>query len=228
MYESMLFLHWKQIRHPLALMVVASFALPLMAVRGLGITPGMEGAEMEAYRFVSEFQIWLPFFPLLAGGIGMTLALSAWNWDHQLNHVYALSLPVTRWEYTLQKMLAGMTLAVLPAVGLWLGSHLAAASLALPQGLNAYPDELAVRFLFAILLSYALLFSMAAGTIKTTLWIVGVALGFVFFGSIMNDVLAPYVDFFSRHHVVETVGQWFTEAPGPFEVFTGSWSLIDV
>lgn len=228
MYESMLFLHWKQIRHPLALMVVASFALPLMAVRGLGITPGMEAAEMEAYRFVSEFQIWLPFFPLLAGAIGMTLALSAWNWDHQLNHVYALSLPVTRWEYTLQKMLAGMTLAVLPAAGLWLGSHLAAASLDLPGGLNAYPDELAVRFLFAILLSYALLFSMAAGTIKTTLWIVGVALGFIFFGSIVNDVLAQYVDFFSRHHVVETVGQWFVEAPGPFEVFTGSWSLIDV
>ena len=29
MYQSLLFLHWKQIRHVLALLVVASFALPL-------------------------------------------------------------------------------------------------------------------------------------------------------------------------------------------------------
>lgn len=228
MYKSMLFLHWKQIRHALALMVVASFALPLMAIRGLGTVPGMDGSGLEAYRFIAEFEVWLPFFPFLAGAVGVTLALSAWNWDHQLNHVYALSLPVTRWEYTLQKMLAGMTLALLPAAGLWLGATLAAASIDLPEGLHAYPSELAVRFLFAILLTYALLFSMAAGTLKTTLWIVGLALGFIFFGSILNDVLAQYVDFFSRIHVVEVVGKWLVNAPGPFEVFTGSWSLIDV
>lgn len=228
MYKSMLFLHWKQIRHVLALLVIASFALPLMAVGGLGSTPGMEGAGLEAYRFIAGFEAWLPFFPILAGSIGVVLGLSAWNWDHQLDHVYALSLPVTRWDYTLQKMLAGATLAFLPAVGLWLGSHLAAASIDLPEGLRAYPDELAVRFFFAILLLYSLLFAMAAGTIRTTLWIIGIALGFIFFGSMVNDLLAPHVDFFARVHVVEAVGQWMVDAPGPFQVFTGSWSLIDV
>ena len=228
MYKSMLFLHWKQIRHVLALLVIASFALPLMAVRGLGSPAGMDGTGMEAYRFVAEFQAWLPFFPILAGSVGIILALSAWNWDHQLEHVYALSLPVTRWEYTLRKMLAGATLILLPAAGLWLGSHLAAASVDIPEGLNAYPDELAVRFLAASLLAYSLLFAMAAGTVRTTLWVVGIFLGFVFFGSILNDALAQYYDFFGRVHVVEEVGLWMTEAPGPFEVFTGSWSLIDV
>lgn len=228
MYRSMLFLHWKQIRHVLALLVIASFALPLMAVRGLGSLPGLPDGGVEAYRFVAEFHTWLPFFPLLAAGVGITLALSAWNWDHQLGHVYALSLPATRWEYTLQKMLAGATLAVLPVVGLWLGGHLAAASIQIPEGLNAYPDELAVRFFFGILLAYAFFFAMAAGTIKTALWVLGGALGFLFFGAVLNDFLAQYFAFFARVHVVTEVVEWLAAAPGPFEVYTGSWALIDV
>lgn len=229
MYKSMLFLHWKQIRHVLVLLVVASFALPLMAVHGLGsAAPGMDVPSLEAYRFVTNFQAWLIFYPLLAAGIGITLALSAWNWDHQLNHVYALSLPITRWEYTLHKMLAGATLAAVPVVGMWLGSHAAVASIEIPEGLNAYPDELAVRFLFAILLAYAAFFAAAAGTVRTTLWVVGSILFFIFFGAIANDVLGYYLAYFSRVHVVESVIQWMAFAPGPFEVFTGSWSLIDV
>jgi hypothetical protein len=228
MYKSMLFLHWKQIRHALALAVVGSFALPLMMVNGLGTPPGMDSMSLEAYRIVGAMENRLGFFPLLALGIGVTLALSAWNWDHQLNHVYALSLPMTRWEYTLQKMLAGATLAVLPAAGLWLGAHLAVMSIDLPEGLNAYPNQLAVRFLFATLLAYAGLFSMAAGTTKTTLKICAVVLGFVFLGSMANDYLAVYYPYFERVHVVESVFEWMMYAQGPFEVFTGNWSLIDV
>ena len=228
MYKSLLFLHWKQIRHVLVLMVVASFALPLMSVEGLGTTPGMDASGLEAYRIIAGFQAWLIFFPLLAAGVGITLALSSWNWDHQLKHVYALSLPITRWEYTLQKMLAGATLALVPVAGLWIGSHVAIASIDLPDGLNAYPNELAIRFLFAILLAYSAFFAAAAGTVKTTLWVVGSILAFVLLGTIANDVLGYYVDYFSRVHVVENVLQWMAYAPGPFEVFTGSWSLIDV
>ena len=50
----------------------------------------------------------------------------------------------------------------------------------------------------------------------------------LFLGTIANDALGYYVDYFSRVHVVENVLQWMAYAPGPFEVFTGSWSLIDV
>lgn len=228
MYKSMLFLHWKQVRHALVLLVMASFGLPLLTVTGLGTPPGTESASLEAYRFIEGFQDWLMFFPMLASGIGLTLALTAWNWDHQLNHVYALSLPMTRWEYTLQKLLAGLTLALLPAAGMWLGALLAAASLTLPEGLNAYPTELAVRFFFAILLAYALVFALAAGTVRTTLILFGILFGGLFFGAIAGDLLATRVEFFARVDVVEAVANWFAYAPGPFEVFNGSWSLIDV
>jgi len=228
MYKSMLFLHWKQIRHALAIAAVASFALPVMMVNGMGTPPGMDALSLEAYRLVGGVESWLMFFPLLALGIGVTLALSSWNWDHQMNHVYALSLPVTRWEYTLQKLLAGMTLAMIPAAGLWLGAHVAAASISLPEGLHAYPNELAVRFSFAILVAYAILFSMAAGTTATTLKVTGTVLALVFFGAMANDYLAIYSPFFDRVHVVRAVLEWMLQAPGPFEVFTGNWSLIDV
>jgi hypothetical protein len=228
MYTSMLFLHWKQIRVPLLLAVVAAFALPLLAIDGLGTPPGMDVASMDAYRVVTSVQAWQTYFPLLAFAVGVIMALSAWNWDHQGRHVYALSLPMTRWEYSLHKMLAGMTLCALPAAGLWLGAHVAVASIDLPVGLNAYPDELAGRFLFAMLLAYSVLFAMAAGTIRTTLWLVGGVIGFVVIGTIGNDVLGAYFVYFQQMHVVQSVFEWVMSGPGPFEVFSGNWSLIDV
>ena len=228
MFKSMLFLHWKQARPGLALAIVASFALPIIAVEGLGRPVGRNAASVDAYRFIAAFDSWLPLFPLLALGVGVVLALSAWNWDHQLKHVYALSLPMTRWEYTLKKLLAGVTLCAAPAAAMWVGAHLAAASIDLPTGLKAYPNELSIRFLFATLISYSVWFALAAGTIRTTAWVVGSCLGFMFFGLIANDVLSTYFVYFEQVVVVEEIINWLMHAPGPFEVFTGNWSLIDV
>lgn len=228
MYTSMLFLHWKQIQYVLPFFAIGAFALPLLAVTGLGTPPGMDTASLDAYRYLAQFETWLPFFPLLACGIGATLALSSWNWDHQLNHVYALSLPMNRWEYTLHKLVAGATLCLIPAAGLWIGANLAAASVTLPTGLQAYPNQLAIRFFFATFLAYSLLFAMAAGTIRTTVWVAGTVFGFFFFGLMANDLLADYFIYFSRVNVVQNVVEWLLTSPGPLEVFTGNWSLIDV
>jgi hypothetical protein len=228
MAQSMLFLHWKQVRMPLVPFVIAAFGLPLMTVQGLGTPPGMAATSLEAYRFVDSVGAWLPFFPLLAAAVGITLALSAWNWDHQLNHVYALSLPLTRTEYALHKMAAGAVLALVPAAGMWLGAHVAAASIVLPSGLHAYPNALAIRFLMATLLTYAVFFALASGTIKTTLWVVTAIVSFFVVGTLGSELLAPYVRVFASTNIVQEVVTWVTHAPGPFEVFTGSWSLIDV
>jgi len=228
MYQPMLYLHWKQVRLALIPFIVAAFGLPLMAVQGLGLVPGMDGPSLEAYRFMSEVQLWLPFFPALAGGIGVTLALTAWNWDHAHRHVYALSLPLTRVEYTMLKMGAGAALALLPAAAFWMGAHVAAMSITIPEGLNAYPNHLALRFFLAILLSYSLLFAMAAGTIRTTIQIVSAVVVFVVAGNIATELLAPYFDLLTRTNIVEFAFEMMMEAPGPFAVFTGNWSLIDV
>lgn len=228
MYRSMLFLHWKQIRLALIPLAMAAFGLPLIVIEGMGTPAGMSTASVDAYTFMGGVDIWLPMFPLLAAAIGTTLALSAWNWDHQLKHVYALSLPISRWEYTAAKFVAGAVLALIPAVGLWLGAHAASASISLPEGLHAYPDELALRFALAVLLSYGLFSAMAAGTVRTTLIVASVAIGFVVFGTMAGEVLGTRYVWFAQNNVVESFVVWLAQAPGPFEVFGGSWSLIDV
>lgn len=227
MYQPMLYLHWKQIKIALIPFVVAAFALPLLSVQGMG-APGDTGQEMMAFVLLGMNQAWLPVFPALAAGIGITLALSAWNWDHQLNHVYALSLPLPRWEFTMLKMGAGAVLTTLPSLSFWLGSHLATASVTLPAGLHAYPDALALRFFLAILLSYGLFFALAAGTVKTTITVVSGLFLFLVVGGSLNDYLGNFFEFFQHTDVVQAFFDGLASTHGPLEVFTGSWTLFDV
>lgn len=228
MYQPMLFLHWKQIRVGLIPLALASFGLPLLIVQGLGSVPGLAGPGLDAYRLARDFSGWSFFFPVLAAAIGMTLALSAWNWDHQLKHVYALSLPVARWEYAMLKMGAGAVLALVPATALWLGAHLAVASVNIPAGLHAYPNQLALRFLIAILISYAAIFAMAAGTIKTTIWVASAFFAFLILSSVSADFLAQHTVLFQQQDPFTWVTHLLFNSRGPFEVFNGHWVLIDV
>jgi hypothetical protein len=227
MVQPMLLVHWKQARLILIPFVVAAFGLPLLAVQGFGGV-GDDGVSMEAYRFLSSYQVWLPYFPMLAAAVGGVLALTSWNWDHQLGHVYALSLPVARWEYAMLKMGAGATLVIVPVAALWVGAHVASASVTLPEGIRAYPNQLAFRFFAATMISYALFFAMAAGTIRTTVWIVSAVMALVIGGNVLVVVLEPYVPALDDVNVVQTVLGWLLRAGGPFAVFTGNWALIDV
>ena len=43
-----------------------------------------------------------------------------------------------------------------------------------------------------------------------------------------NDFLANYFEYFARVHVVGEFYEWLARTPGPFEVFSGNWALIDV
>ena len=226
MYQPMLFLHWKQIKVALIPFMIAAFGLPLLSVQGMGgaTTPGGQAA----YDYLVGAQLWVTAFPLLAGAIGITLALSSWNWDHQLNHVYALSLPVPRWRYATLKMGAGALLAALPAAAFWVGAHVAAASLTLPEGLHAYPNALALRFFLAELVCYAILFAMAAGTIRATLVIVTTCLLLLFASGSLNGFLGREFELFQDVNVLQAFMDVLVGPHGPFEVFSGSWVLIDV
>jgi len=227
MYQPMLFIHWKQIRVALIPFVVASFGLPLVMVHWLGSSPGAQNGMM-AYRIVTQSAQWSGLFPILAAAIGVTLALSAWNWDHQLGHVYALSLPVPRWTYAGLKMGAGAVLALLPATAFWIGALLASASVTLPPGLHAYPTLLAIRFFAAILLSYAILFAMAAGTVRTTVWVVTSIALLLIVAGLSRNLLASHFVVFQRMTPLEWVVHALTSLPGPFRIFSGNWLLIDV
>ncbi len=228
MYQPMLFIHWKQIRVALIPFVIASFGLPLVTVHGLGTPPVGSGINTLAYHVVDQTRIWAMFYPVLAAAIGATLALSSWNWDHQLGHVYALSLPIPRWEYATLKMGAGAVLALLPAGALWIGALVASASVTLPTGLHAYPGLLAVRFFAATLLAYAVVFAMAAGTIRTTVWVVTAVTGVIVAASLFNGVLSTQFPILEHTSLVSLMVKELLSLPGPLHVFAGNWALIDV
>ena len=228
MYQPMLFVHWKQARLLLLPFAIAAFGLPLLQVQGLGPGPDGGAVTLNAYEIVASYQIWLPLFPILAAATGALVALSAWNWDHQLNHVYALSLPLARWEYAMLKMGAGVVLLLVPVGALWLGAHVASAAAALPDGLNSYPNQLALRFFLAVLIAYALFFAMASGTIRTTLIVITAVVAFFFVGDLVSRGLAIFVPMLQGFNLAEEAARWFLTAGGPFEVFTGNWALIDV
>ena len=121
-------------------------------------------------------------------------------------------------------------LALVPATALWIGAHVAAASVALPEGLNAYPNQLAFRFLLASVLSYALLFAMAAGTIKTTVWVASsIVATFVFAGLLQAALQLSFPTLgLEQFSFFDATTNWLVRAGGPFEVFVGNWALIDV
>jgi len=228
MLRQMLYLHWKAGRWAVLLLVPVCFGLPLLVSRmaaqsARGIEPSFVANSM-----ISGSQAWAPFFPLIAALAGVAFALTAWTWDHRGNHIYALSLPLPRWEYAVLKFLAGGALLATPVLALFAGALIGSSLLDVPDGLRTYPIALTVRFLLAAVIIYAMTFALAAGTVKTTMRIlIGVVVFFIggsLAGEIVQNVLG-LESAFSPFRIFETV---LLRWPGPFHVFGGNWMLIDV
>jgi hypothetical protein len=229
MAMQILYIHWKNVRMGLVPLVIAAFGLPLLAFQGTGRPEGITDGFYASFLLESS-RMWLPFFPVMAATIGVTLALSAWGWDHQGGHVYALSLPITRARYTLLKFGGGAALALIPAGAILVGSVLASSAISLPVGLQAYPVAVATRFLLSTLLVYSIMFALAAGTIRTavvflTVWVVVLIAGDLILQVAAMALNRPELRFVNA---VQLIYQRLTEWPGPFHMLAGNWSLIDV
>lgn len=228
MTRQILYVHWKAARGALLPLVIAAFALPLLSVQGLELIRRGRNPELWTYGLIEAAQLWTPFFPLLAAVLGTTIALTAWNWDHRGDHVYALSLPVERWRYAAVKMASGAALLVPAALTFLAGASLASALVALPAGLSAYPVALTVRFFLAALLIYAVVFAMAAGTTRTVVLVSTTFVGALVVGSLVVSLAAVYDPNLAGLNFAGTIGDALTSRPGPLGIFTGSWMLIDV
>lgn len=228
MARQILSLHWYASRWLLLPFVLAAFGLPILAVQGLGGDTADYGYR--ALDLVRASQALLPVFPALALSVGAVLALTAWSWDHRGEHVYALSLPVARWEYALLKLGAGMVLLAIPVAAFLVGSLLATTWIDLPEGLTAYPLEVSARFGLSALVMYAFLFAMAAGSNRTVIILLSTLVGVLILGELgiglASDVLAmPWLE---GRGFTETLFDHLTGWPGPFQVILGDWALIDV
>ncbi|MFQ5550266.1 MAG: hypothetical protein ACE5FJ_03400 [Gemmatimonadales bacterium] len=206
MFRQILFAQWKATQWPLLILGVITFALPLGS------------ASAFAAQRVDE---WAPFMPLVAIFGAFSIGGLAWAWDQMGKNVYALSLPLARWEYMLLKMAAGAMLLAIPTATMWVGALIAVSATDLPVGFHAYPTALAVRFGLAALLSYSAFFAFSGARQRTQLALIG-----VFFATVIGGGI--YLDTSAGEGLGRFVEKVLTERPGPLEVFVGSWRLFDV
>ena len=216
MFRVVLLSQWKWSRLIVLPATVAAFAMPVLSLQAAG---GPQPAN--ARELLAALEQWGQWFKILAAGVGLLLAITAWSRDNRGRHVYALALPVPRWRYVLYRFGAGLVLQVPVVVALVLGGLCATLLATLPNGLHGYPFALAWRFALAVLLAYALFFAISSGTTKTAavVLIVGLALGGTELLSVATDLDIPVMKW-----VMQAVLAW----QGPFALFGGRWMLVDV
>jgi hypothetical protein len=217
MYRAMLHVQWIWGRMELGVYSAVGFAFPMLALKAMGFS-GSEESISSMLRASTAVGACLGVLAFLAG---TTLASRPWILDHARHHVLALSLPIAWPRFVQLRFLAGATLLAVPAIGVWLGGLVAALVIDVPATLHVYPASIALRFLGAGLVFYAIAFAMqylggrrapmiVAGALAA--WLLLETAGQAFgFGSI-------------------SIGAWnlLSKWPGPLEMITARWMLVDV
>lgn len=214
MFRAILRTQWKWTKLVVLLASVAAFAMPLVSMNA--------NVPRNAPRAVIDrMQTWGVGYAILAGAVGLLVAVLAWSSDHRGRHVYALTLPVPRWRYVVMRFGAGVVFLMPVVVALAIGALLATSVEAIPQGLHAYPWALTARFALASLVAFALFFSVSAATARTAGYILG-AICAVLVAQFLTDAAGLHWQVLS--HAVDLVMGY----PGILAVFGGRWALIDV
>lgn len=221
---QLLRLHWKGARWPLFPFLVLLGGLPLVTWRFSAVPDNVLGAGAVLEASISLGM----FYPILAAAIGAVVALTAWNWDHQTGHVYPLSLPISRARYAALKFAAGAAILAVPTVLLLVLSAGSSLFMELPVGLRTYPASLALHFFTASLTVYGLLFALAAGRMRTAVIVLSTLAATVLFGSGVSAFLVDAVPGLEYVDLTGTVIDLMIDEGGPFHVFFGNWSLVDV
>lgn len=216
-YKVILASQWQWSRIMIVLGTVMGFAIPVLSVQGA--TAGEKGLPPDA--LLRWLQSWGLLYPLLATALGLLVAVSAWAPDHRGRHVHALSLPIPRWRYVLLRMLAALTVLLLPIAAVFLGARLAVATALIPTGLQGYAWALGLRFALATIVAFTVFYAISGGTTRTAGLILAIIGGVV---ALQVVVSATGLDL----DFITGVGQLVFNWPGPLALFAGRWMLIDV
>lgn len=227
MQRSILFQQWKAARWVLVPLTAFALTAPLVVL--VAASQARQGYVYEQAADMLDYaRAASGLFPMLAVLAGVSIGLLAWVWDHREGHVYALALPISRASYVRMKFLAGLVLLALPAVALLVGALTAVLAIDVPSPLHAYPFSLALRFTLGMLVMYALAFGFAAGTARLAFWVLLGLVAFLIIGGVLVSFLQR--EFGMRWLMTPTQLLFYAlvRLPGPFHVFGGAWSLIDV
>src|SRR5687767_14368646 len=108
----MLYLQWKVSRWGVLALGIMCLALPVLILRVKGVI-AVEPTMVREGLILAQRSVTV-MWPALAVVAGLTFAMTAWSWDHSGKHVYALTLPLPRWEYVLLKLGAGVAMMSIP------------------------------------------------------------------------------------------------------------------
>lgn len=213
MFAAMLRAQWRWTRLPVVLVTLLAFTIPLLSVHLL---------ESNDPRFVmASMQSWAVAYSALAGLVGLFFALAAWSSDHRLRHVYALSLPLPRWRFVLNRYAAGAIFIVLPTVALLVSAFLATRGDVVPTGLHTYIGSLGLRFLLASLVAFSVFFLVASSSMRAAAYVLSALVAIVVADVLLNSA---GMDFSLTGHLMDLV---FSK-PGLLAAFSGRWMLLDV
>ena len=218
MFGQTLYVQWKWNRDFLAFYTFVAFTAPLIilwvALPHLGLS-----SARELVRIGGVVGIAIAVISVCAG---MTVAWQGYGVDERLGHIYALSLPVTRTRALVMRATTAFALLTLPVIGVWIGSALAAGQVELPANLHSYASSLAGRALLAAWLAHACMFALrysAGRRAKIVLFTLAIVVGSLGFAT----EAVPS----ARATIVRTA-EFLISNPGPFGVFFGRWTLLDV
>jgi hypothetical protein len=218
MFGQTLFVQWKWNRDFLALYAVVAFAAPLVilwvALPHLGLSSARELVHVGGVVGVVVAAI--------SVCAGLTVAWQSYGVDERVGHIYALSLPITRTRALAVRAATALVLLTLPAIGVWIGSALAAGQVALPANLHSYAGSLAGRALLAAWLAHACMFALrysAGRRARVVLFTLVIGIGSLGFAT----EAVP-----SARGAIVRAAEFLISNPGPFGVFFGRWTLIDV
>lgn len=220
MYRQVLLAQWNASRQTLMVFVVLAFAAPLTAV--FFGTSGVNADMGQVRGWLSGAERVGVLLPILALFIGVFFGIAAWAPDHLGKHVYALSLPLPRWQFVLLRFGAGAALLAAPVAALGLGAALATLAVSLPSGIHAYPGLLTTRFALAAFLCFSIFFAIAIATRRAVVLVLG-ALGGVLLGDLLFNTLSQ-----SGFSLTELIFTGLTTWPGPLAILMGRWALFDV
>jgi hypothetical protein len=212
MFRQVLFTQWRWAAGFVVMLAAFGIAIPMATLRHLPASPSL---------VLDRANVWGHAFPILAAVTGLLIGMSAWAADHRGGHIYALTLPVPRWYYTLLRYGSGAVLVLAVGAGVWLGSLMATSGLTLPEGLVTQAGTVTVRFVLVALANYSVIFAVASGTNRTAGWILA---GFV--GLLVTQMVASTIDPSADPVVFEMIGELVVRSGFPYQMFIGSAPLV--
>jgi len=219
MFRQVLSTHWKWAQLELGVYSVIAFVIPTAFMKAMAVPSGAnESTILSAMQGSVGVGIVIGALAFIAA---TTLSVRPWITDHARGHAFALSLPIAWPTFVRLRFMAGATLLLVPAVAVWLGGSLASLALTYPETLHAYPVSIALRFLSGSLVFYSAIFAVQYIAGKRAPVIVAGTLAAIL-------VLELFGQGITGTSPVLAVWNAVTSWPGPFEVLTVRWMLIDV